>query len=609
MMNNTFLLNISLETSSGNGEDCHLVYQSGLPKTFVFGVFDGLGGRSAGFDGLKGGQIASKKASEITKKILDQYYGELTLTVASEIQSAICHSLKRDADNKMQKSRLSGKLAGKRLCTTISLASITEKSKDFYEIRLTWMGDSRIYFLGANQGLQQLTFDDLEVAKDAFEMIREDPPMSQYLTADTSADWHIHYSTEHIYEKGCILACTDGCFQYLSTPWEFELLLLQTLCESSSISEWENALSQKYEQIKQDDVSLLMYFIGFTSFESIKEYYKYRLQYLFSLYENHDDKLTDFDNLRRVWNIYRISYEARLSSSSVIFNNEKNNLDTGSTVDSSEQNVESTKQFEPEVPISASSISSELHETSLKSNEIIHAPPLEIAKTTGCLLNNEGSELFHSNSVEGEVVEECVDSGDHAKRQYDGSSETSLIDIPPFLKQLENKKADIFQLYNKAKTHENNSEFEEAISQYQEILKVNKEHVDARYSLGELYFNLCEFQCAVQHFEKMPIYLLNDPTHNLMRIYVESLSEIGELEKAMVLCELLIQKNPSDPKICYLMGNIFHKQYFLKEAKDFLDRSKSIYKNKGHSSEQIKKIDSDLETIARKVKNKGYYNY
>jgi serine/threonine protein phosphatase PrpC/TolA-binding protein len=594
MMNNTFLLNISLETSSGNGEDCHLVYQNGLPKTFVFGVFDGLGGRSAGFDGLKGGQIASKKASEITKKILDQYYGKLTLTVASEIQSAICHSLKRDADDKMQKSRLSGKLAGKRLCTTISLASITEKSEDFYEIGLTWMGDSRIYFLGANQGLQQLTFDDLEVAKDAFQMIREDPPMSQYLTADTSADWHIHYSTEQIHEKGCILACTDGCFQYLSTPWEFELLLLQTLCESSSISEWENTLSQKYEQIKQDDVSLLIYFIGFTSFESIKEYYKYRLQHLFTLYENQDDKLTDFDNLRRVWDIYRVSYEARLSSFS---DNEKNNLNTGDAVDSSEQ-------FESEEPISAN-VLSEFQETPLKSNEIILTHPLEITKTTACLLNNEGvSELLNSSSVESAVVEEWVDSGDHTKKHY---SETSLVDIPPFLKPLENKKADILQLYNKAKLHENNSESEEAISQYQEILKIDKEYVEARYSLGELYFNLGEFQCAVQHFAKMPIYLLNDPTQNLMRMYVESLSEIGEHEKAMVLCKLLIQENSSNPEICYLMGNIFHKRYFLEEAQDFLNRSKSIYKNRGHSSEQIKKIDSDLATIARKVKNKSYY--
>ena len=52
-----FLLNVNLEASSGSGEDGHLILSGNdnNKETCLIGVFDGLGGSSAGFDGLKGG--------------------------------------------------------------------------------------------------------------------------------------------------------------------------------------------------------------------------------------------------------------------------------------------------------------------------------------------------------------------------------------------------------------------------------------------------------------------------------------------------------------------------------------------------------------------------
>ena len=278
----------------------------------VLGVFDGLGGISAGFDGMTGGRIASREATKITKTVLEQSQGRLTKDVATQLQDRICQSLKSQAESKMVKSRLSGTLTGKRLCTTIALASIPRKMKlesSDCEISLAWMGDSRIYFLSPQKGLQQLTIDDLEVDKDAFEMIREDPPMSQYLTADIPSNWEIHFLVEKIEEKGCILVCTDGCFQYLPAPWDLENLLLKALMTATSFEEWQILLSQKYEEIKQDDISLILHSISFLNFEELKNSYQARLKYLDTNYNYEASENT----LSELWNNYRDNYEVRLN--------------------------------------------------------------------------------------------------------------------------------------------------------------------------------------------------------------------------------------------------------------------------------------------------------
>lgn len=307
-MINDLLLSINLEISSGHGEDTYLTLD--FDDGYVIGVFDGLGGRSAGFDGITGGQIASKEASQTSEQILRQYNGKLTTVIAHQIQDTICQNLKSQADTKMQKSRLSGTLTGKRLCTTIAITAIHEQETGSYSIDLAWMGDSRIYFLSPSKGLQQLTKDDLKVSKNAFEVIRSDPPMSQYLTADISPEWRINYTQKSIRESGFILACTDGCFQYLPAPWCFERLIIETMMKAESLDKWKFFLEEEYTQIKQDDVSLVLYPLGFNNFEDIKKSYIDRCKELLLLEEN---TTNETEALREIWNThYQKNYELRL---------------------------------------------------------------------------------------------------------------------------------------------------------------------------------------------------------------------------------------------------------------------------------------------------------
>lgn len=314
MIMTKFNLVVNIEVAEDKGEDANLAEDFG--QAFLMGVFDGLGGRSAGYGGQTGGRIASEEASKISQSFFKQWSGKITVENAIKLQEEICQSLKLKADINMPKtsSRLKGSLVEHKLCTTIALASILKQQtqEKIFEANLAWMGDSRIYFLSPTKGLQQLTKDDLVTPKDALEILRQDPPMSQYLTADINPKWQIHFQHYRIEEIGCFLVCTDGCFQYVSAPWEFEKLLLDTLSQSEGEkmdnNNWKQLIEQKYRDIKQDDVSLILYPIGFNSIKHLKNAYQERLQYLQENFLSPNAN-TRYENLQILWAKYRNNYE------------------------------------------------------------------------------------------------------------------------------------------------------------------------------------------------------------------------------------------------------------------------------------------------------------
>jgi serine/threonine protein phosphatase PrpC len=567
MMSN-FLLNVNLEASIGSGEDCHLILHDNDndQKPCVIGVFDGLGGRSAGFDGLKGGQIASKEASQVSQKVLRQWNGDLTEGIAHEIQSTICQHLKSQADAKMPKSRLSGTLTGKRLCTTIALASIREREEGVYGINLAWMGDSRIYFLSPSQGLQQLTVDDLEVKKDAFEMIREDPPMSQYLTADIPSNWRIHYSFETIEEQGFILACTDGCFQYLSTPWDFEKLLIEALMNVTSPAEWETLLVEKYNEIKQDDVSLILRSFGFTDFEHIQNSYRSRHETLVSTYNN---IASDIETLRKLWETYRINYESRL----------KVNIVT----------VEEKEISEPQVKSSLSYPRDE---------------PLEISENRP---QNQKMETADKHLL--------TEQREREKAKVRSPELPSLLDQKSLTheQKLTDRKSQVDSLTTKAVRYRSLSS-SNAIEIYYQILDIDPENIESLFALGEMYLDNRQYSGAIEYLRKV-LDLLGENDHKYLRdsmkylakayyqshqdkqavelfvqlypdlddlhmeMYVESLISESRFEEAKSVCKVVREKNPYTPFALRWIGHILYRQNSLEDAKKYLKHAVELYRN------------------------------
>ena len=161
----SFSVTVNIESVLGKGEDAHLFNADNYSDVIVIGVFDGLGGRSAGYDEQTGGKIASQKTSETVQEFLLQWWGKLNPEIVREMQDKVYTTLKEAADKNIRPSRLGGSLAGQRLCTTMALASIPKLGElpTKYEVSLAWIGDSRLYFLSPEKGLQQLTQDDLEV--------------------------------------------------------------------------------------------------------------------------------------------------------------------------------------------------------------------------------------------------------------------------------------------------------------------------------------------------------------------------------------------------------------------------------------------------------------
>ncbi|MCL2930514.1 MAG: protein phosphatase 2C domain-containing protein, partial [Trichodesmium sp. MAG_R01] len=306
------VLVISLENKLGQGEDFQIAED--YEQAIVIGVFDGLGGRILGTAKETGGRIASRKVAEITKDILAESQGNLDQDRASEIKGKSCQILKEFAEKNLPTSRIRGKLASKRLCSTIGVASLFKRLTDEqkYLVQIAWMGDSRIYYLHPHQGLQQLTKDDFKENKNALEVIYQDLPMSKFLTADPEADWEINYKEFEFSEEGFVFACTDGCFQYLPAPWEFEKLLLKTLIESNSMEEWQNLLTNFYKYNKYDDVTLLLYPLGKNelNFQYFHSAYQSRLEHLNKNYNIHSK--SNPDELKEMWEQYQNDYENRL---------------------------------------------------------------------------------------------------------------------------------------------------------------------------------------------------------------------------------------------------------------------------------------------------------
>lgn len=193
------------------------------------------------------------------------------------------------------------------------------------EITAFWAGDSRCYVL-SEEGLRQITRDEAKGDFDAFEAIRADPPLTNYISE------RIPNSLKHkclLNEDRALLICaTDGAFNYQPTPMAFEFVVLSSLMSSESMQTWVNDLAERLQASAGDDVSMVVHPLGFESFNSLKAFYKKRfndvterfVQPLETLHEKQvrlEEELARVkaatkEKTKEVWNQYRVTYEQYL---------------------------------------------------------------------------------------------------------------------------------------------------------------------------------------------------------------------------------------------------------------------------------------------------------
>jgi hypothetical protein len=192
------------------------------------------------------------------------------------------------------------------LPSTAAVAVIQQDTDGSMVVTAIWAGDSRVYIMDS-LGLAQLTVDDTTVT-DPMMNIYEDGILKNILCSDRPID--LHCKTIRMKEPFVVFCATDGCFGYLSTPMEFEGVLLETLLKSKCVAEWENKLADVISSVAGDDHTLCLAAYGYGSYSTIQKCFIERLNYIETYYLLPVSKIPveDRDSRFELWNSYRDNY-------------------------------------------------------------------------------------------------------------------------------------------------------------------------------------------------------------------------------------------------------------------------------------------------------------
>ena len=275
-----FFLEVYQEKIPNNGEDACVLCAT--DHAVLTGVFDGCGGSGAKsyakLQGKTGAYAASRIASAATGAWFFESGTNPTGADAQELKKRLHALLSQSLDIVHEASKLSSAMI-KTFPTTAAIAVCTEEQGEMVS-HCFWAGDSRVYWLDED-GLAQLSEDDLDIT-DAMENLYEDGVIKNVI--NLSKDFSIHHRTFRMEKPGMIFCATDGCFGYVSTPMEFEYMLVDTLCASGSPSEWERSLHDTFSKVAGDDYTLSGAVFGFGNFDCMQHRFANRRATLFHKY-------------------------------------------------------------------------------------------------------------------------------------------------------------------------------------------------------------------------------------------------------------------------------------------------------------------------------------
>ncbi len=292
------------EKEPGGGEDS-FVYALNECRALL-GVFDGCGGpgvgRYAGAGNRGGAYLASRAAAGA---FLDWFDGldprkepdvrDVKWLVKRYLKT--CHANAGEAAGGTAAGRIS-----KRMPTTAA-AALCRPARSGVDVQLYWAGDSRVYLLDG-EGLAQLTEDDLRAA-DPTRSLSEDAALTNVI--NLTRDFSIHSARLTMGRPGLLFAATDGCFRGLSTPMEFEYLLLRTLQSASSMENWEKTLGQAIEKTAGDDFTLCGFSWNFGSLDNMKRQLAGRTNLVYRNYIHGLESCSEEEKLQ-LWEHYKDRY-------------------------------------------------------------------------------------------------------------------------------------------------------------------------------------------------------------------------------------------------------------------------------------------------------------
>lgn len=311
----SFVLSLCREIVPGKGEDsyCH----SFCENAGLIGVFDGCGGAGARKHDFYSGHTEAYMASRVCAGAFYDAFREIfpCQTSADRLAQEVFapRAVQRLLDVQPPKEEGGFQIKGtmiRTLPTTAALALIQTGEDQQAYVSAMWAGDSRVYLLDAS-GLAQLTVDDTTVT-DPMETIYEDGILRNIFCSDRQV--RLHCATFPVRLPFVVIAATDGCFGYVSTPMEFEGLLLGTLMQSGSPAQWESLLDKAIGSVAGDDHTLCLAAVGYRDFAQLQQSCAARYAFL---YQNYlvplstlplEDRQTRYE----MWKQYRSHYSRYL---------------------------------------------------------------------------------------------------------------------------------------------------------------------------------------------------------------------------------------------------------------------------------------------------------
>jgi len=253
-------------------------------------VCDGLGGGGQNtyqIDGVKrtSAYLGSRRISLACQEYFSAHYEEFCAhmqdpaTLIAGLKSHISQALDYYVSENNLQNRVKGK-SMQMLPSTLT-AIIYKHFEDHTDALVISAGDSRAFVLTPDNGLQQISKDDVFADVDAFE---KSATMTNNIRQD--GDFHINYGYHQLPARCILFVCSDGCFDYLSTPMELEFRLEYSITKCGELFDPERDNLGQFLGIVleksglQDDCTMAGVILGYTDGEETQKLFLKRAYYL-----------------------------------------------------------------------------------------------------------------------------------------------------------------------------------------------------------------------------------------------------------------------------------------------------------------------------------------
>lgn len=287
----------------GKGEDSG--FEAYTSETGIIGAFDGCGGLGAEICPAVSDSTEAYLASRAVSAAVKQWFYENASTDyewnENHLKDLIISNLEVCQTNSGSSgSKFKGSMV-RPFPSTIAMVTFRITDKQLVTEHI-WAGDSRTYILD-KYGLAQISVDDIK-GEDAMSNLTRDGALTNVISVDKRFVLH---KAIFVPKHPCILFCaTDGCFGYVSSPMEFEFMVLSSLARASNVAEWQERLNKDIFERAGDDQTIAVAAFGFEEFEELKEYYADRYTAISQIVCKFEH--SEPNNQQRLWEVYKPNY-------------------------------------------------------------------------------------------------------------------------------------------------------------------------------------------------------------------------------------------------------------------------------------------------------------